>query len=138
MIRTHVLIQHYSLALMATAGGQALQALQKHISVETLEMVQCLLNTSQRCPSHHGHMLLLRIPSPALAAFAHQRLCHVRNRLGLHKQFEVILGDPCSVLTVGKHFLDQLRVFTFNLFVFLLKLNYMYSCVHILLYIPKL
>uniref|UniRef100_A0A8C2ENC0 Growth regulating estrogen receptor binding 1 n=1 Tax=Cyprinus carpio TaxID=7962 RepID=A0A8C2ENC0_CYPCA len=110
VIRTHVLIQHYSLALMVTAGGQALQALQKHISVETLEMVQCLLNTSQRCPSRHGHMLLLRIPSPALAAFAHQRLCHVRNRLGLHKQFEVILGDPCSALTVGKHFLDQLRV----------------------------
>uniref|UniRef100_A0A8C1AYB5 Growth regulating estrogen receptor binding 1 n=1 Tax=Cyprinus carpio carpio TaxID=630221 RepID=A0A8C1AYB5_CYPCA len=110
VIRTHVLIQHYSLALMATAGGQALQALQKHISVETLEMVQCLLNTSQRCPSRHGHMLLLRIPSPALAAFAHQRLCHVRNRLGLHKQFEVILGDPYSPLTVGKHFLDQLRV----------------------------
>lgn len=113
MIRTHVLIQHYSLALMATAGGQALQALQKHISVETLEMVQCLVNTSQRCPSHHGHMLLLRIPSPALAVFAHQRLCHVRNRLGLHKQFEIILGDPCSALTVGKHFLEQLRVFTF-------------------------
>ncbi|XP_016140521.1 protein GREB1-like [Sinocyclocheilus grahami] len=110
VIRTHVLIQHYSLALMATAGGQALQALQKHISVETLEMVQCLLNTSQRCPSRHGHMLLLRIPSAALAAFAHQRLCHVRNRLGLHKQFEVILGDPCSALIVGKHFLDQLRV----------------------------
>uniref|UniRef100_A0A8C2FWE2 Growth regulating estrogen receptor binding 1 n=1 Tax=Cyprinus carpio TaxID=7962 RepID=A0A8C2FWE2_CYPCA len=110
VIRTHVLIQHYSLALMVTAGGQALQALQKHISVETLEMVQCLLNTSQRCPSRHGHMLLLRIPSPALAAFAHQRLCHVRNRLGLHKQFEVILGDPYSPLTVGKHFLDQLRV----------------------------
>uniref|UniRef100_A0A673MGV3 Protein GREB1-like n=1 Tax=Sinocyclocheilus rhinocerous TaxID=307959 RepID=A0A673MGV3_9TELE len=110
VIRTHVLIQHYSLALMATVGGQALQALQKHISVETLEMVQCLLNTSQRCPSRHGHMLLLRIPSPALAAFAHQRLCHVRNRLGLHKQFEVILGDPCSALIVGKHFLDQLRV----------------------------
>ncbi|XP_050989211.1 protein GREB1 [Labeo rohita] len=110
VIRTHVLIQHYSLALMATAGGQALQALQKHISVETLEMVQCLLNTSQRCPSRHGHMLLLRIPSPALAAFAHQRLCHVRNRLGLHKQFEIVLGDPCSALSVGKHFLDQLRV----------------------------
>ncbi|XP_052009134.1 protein GREB1-like [Xyrauchen texanus] len=110
VIRTHVLIQHYSLALMATAGRQALQALQKHISVETLEMVQCLLNTSQCCPSRHGHMLLLRIPSPALAAFAHQRLCRVRNRLGLHKQFEIILGDPCSSLTVGKHFLDQLRV----------------------------
>ncbi|TRY59661.1 hypothetical protein DNTS_027402 [Danionella cerebrum] len=109
VIRTHVLIQHYSLALMATAGGQALQALQKHISVETLEMIQCLLNTSQQCPSRHGHMLLLRIPSPALAAFAYQRLCHVRNTLGLHTQFEVILGDPCSALAVGKHFQEQLK-----------------------------
>nr|XP_055028568.1 protein GREB1 isoform X1 [Misgurnus anguillicaudatus] len=110
VIRTHVLIQHYSLALMATAGGQTLQSLQKHISVETLEMMQCLLSTSQRCPSRHGHMILLRIPSPALAALAHQRLCHVRNKLGLHKQFEIILGDPCSSLNVGKHFLDQLKV----------------------------
>ncbi|XP_057200841.1 protein GREB1 isoform X3 [Triplophysa rosa] len=109
VIRTHVLIQHYSLALMATAGGQTLQALQKHISVETLEMIQCLLTTTQRCTSRHGHMLLLRIPSPALAALAHQRLCHVRNRLGLHKQFEIILGDPAAALTVEKHFLDQLR-----------------------------
>ncbi|XP_017575814.1 protein GREB1 isoform X2 [Pygocentrus nattereri] len=108
VIRTQVLLQHYSVALMATAKGQA--QLQKHTSVETLEMVQCLLGSAHRCPNHHGHMLLLRIPFPALAALAHQRLCHVRDRLGLHERFEVVLGDPTSGIVVGKHFLNQLRV----------------------------
>uniref|UniRef100_A0A8B9KFM1 Growth regulating estrogen receptor binding 1 n=1 Tax=Astyanax mexicanus TaxID=7994 RepID=A0A8B9KFM1_ASTMX len=108
VIRTQVLLQHYSVALMATAGGQA--QLQKHTSIETLEMVQCLLSSTHRCPSHHGHMLLLRIPFPSLAALAHQRLCRIRDRLGLHDRFEVILGDPTSGIIVGKHFLDQLRI----------------------------
>ncbi|XP_015458997.3 protein GREB1 isoform X1 [Astyanax mexicanus] len=108
VIRTQVLLQHYSVALMATAGGQA--QLQKHTSIETLEMVQCLLSSTHRCPSHHGHMLLLRIPFPSLAALAHQRLCRIRDRLGLHDRFEVILGDPTSGIIVGKHFLDQLRL----------------------------
>ncbi|KAI4894121.1 hypothetical protein NFI96_007870, partial [Prochilodus magdalenae] len=108
VIRTQVLLQHYSVALMATAKGQA--QLQKHTSVETLEMVQCLLDTAHRCPNHHGHMLLLRIPFPALAALAHQRLCRVRDRLGLHERFEVVLGDPTSGIVLGKHFLNQLRL----------------------------
>ncbi|XP_072546022.1 protein GREB1 [Salminus brasiliensis] len=108
VIRTQVLLQHYSVALMATAGGQA--QLQKHTSVETLEMVQCLLSSTHRCSSQHGHMLLLRIPFPALAALAHQQLCRIRDRLGLHDRFEVVLGDPTSGIVVGKHFLDQLRL----------------------------
>ncbi|XP_030629568.1 protein GREB1 [Chanos chanos] len=107
VIRTHVLVQQYSVALMA-ASGQA--ELQKHTSVETMEMVQCLLNSAQRCQSQHGHMVLLRIPSPALAAMAHQRLCHVRQKLGLQDQFEIILGHPGSALSLSKHFLDQLKV----------------------------
>lgn len=108
VIRTQVLLQHYSVALMAMVKGQA--QLQKHTSVETLEMVQCLLGSAHRCPSHHGHMLLLRIPFPALATLAHQRLCRVRDHLGLHERFEVVLGDPKSGIVLGKHFLNQLRV----------------------------
>ncbi|KAB5562529.1 hypothetical protein PHYPO_G00018820 [Pangasianodon hypophthalmus] len=108
VIRTQVLLQHYSVALLAAARGQV--QLQKHTSVETLEIVQCLLGSTRRCPSHHGYMLLLRIPFPCLAALAHQRLCHIRDRLGLHKHFEIVLGDPTSGIIVGKHFLSQLRV----------------------------
>ncbi|XP_060736317.1 protein GREB1 isoform X1 [Tachysurus vachellii] len=108
VIRTQVLLQHYSVALLAAVRGQV--QLQKHTSVETLEIVQCLLGSTQHCPSHHGYMLLLRIPFPCLAALAHQRLCHIRDRLGLHKHFEIVLGDPSSGIIVGKHFLSQLRV----------------------------
>lgn len=108
VIRTQVLLQHYSVALLAAARGQV--QLQKHTSVETLEIVQCLLGSTRCCPSHHGYMLLLRIPFPCLAALAHQRLCHIRDRLGLHKHFEIVLGDPTSGIIVGKHFLSQLRV----------------------------
>lgn len=108
VIRTQVLLQHYSVALLAAARGQV--QLQKHTSVETLEIVQCLLGSTRCCPSHHGYMLLLRIPFPCLAALAHQRLCHIRDRLGLHKHFEIVLGDPKSGIIVGKHFLSQLRV----------------------------
>ncbi|KAK3537868.1 hypothetical protein QTP70_020955 [Hemibagrus guttatus] len=107
VIRTQVLLQHYSMALLAAARGQV--QLQKHTSVETLEIVQCLLGSTRHCPSHHGYMLLLRIPFPCLAALAHQRLCHIRDRLGLHKHFEIVLGDPTSGIIVGKHFLGQLR-----------------------------
>ncbi|TSO67472.1 Protein GREB1 [Bagarius yarrelli] len=108
VIRTQVLLQHYSVALLAAARGQV--QLQKHTSVETLEIVQCLLGSTKHCPSHHGYMLLLRIPFPCLAAQAHQRLCHIRDRLGLHKHFEIVLGDPTSGIIVSKHFLGQLRV----------------------------
>ncbi|GAA6083453.1 protein GREB1 isoform X3 [Tachysurus ichikawai] len=97
-----------STANRAAVRGQV--QLQKHTSVETLEIVQCLLGSTQHCPSHHGYMLLLRIPFPCLAALAHQRLCHIRDRLGLHKHFEIVLGDPSSGIIVGKHFLSQLRV----------------------------
>uniref|UniRef100_A0AAY4ACH7 Protein GREB1 n=1 Tax=Denticeps clupeoides TaxID=299321 RepID=A0AAY4ACH7_9TELE len=107
VIRTHILIQHYSLALMVASGHSHMQ---KHTSVETLEIIQCLLSSAQRCPSHHGHMILLRIPSPVLASVAHQRLRHVRDRLGLSNQFEVIMGNPGSALSLGKHFLEQLKV----------------------------
>ncbi|XP_041928753.1 protein GREB1 isoform X1 [Alosa sapidissima] len=107
VIRTHILLQHYSVALMVASGQSHLQ---KHTSVETLEIVQCLLSSAQRCPSNHGHMVLLRVPSPALALVTQQRLTHVRDKLGLQNQFEVVLGNPTSALSLGKHFLDQLKV----------------------------
>ncbi|XP_076834849.1 protein GREB1 isoform X2 [Brachyhypopomus gauderio] len=108
VIRTQVLLRHYCMALLATAGGQA--QLQKHTSVETLEMVQCLLGVTGSCGERHGHMLLLRIPFPPLAARAHRRLSRVRDLLGLHDRFEVVLGDPASGIIVGEHFLNQLKI----------------------------
>ncbi|XP_063039766.1 protein GREB1 [Engraulis encrasicolus] len=107
VIRTQLLVQHYSVALMVAAGQSHLQ---KHTSVETLEIVQCLLSAAQRCPSNHGHMVLLRVASPALALVAQQRLAHVRDKLGFQNRFEVVLGNPSSALSLGKHFLEQLKV----------------------------
>uniref|UniRef100_A0A673ZIW3 Growth regulating estrogen receptor binding 1 n=1 Tax=Salmo trutta TaxID=8032 RepID=A0A673ZIW3_SALTR len=99
VIRTQVLVQHYCVALMAVSGrpGSGGRSIHKHTSVETLEIVQSLLSSAQRCPTHHGHMVLLRIPSLALAGWAHQRLAWVRQRLGLGERFEIVLGNPSQV-----------------------------------------
>ncbi|KAL6113284.1 greb1 [Pungitius sinensis] len=110
VIRTTVLIQQYCIALMAASGrvGSA-HNLHKHTSVETLEIVQSLLTASQQCPAHHGHMVLLRIPSLALAAWAHRRLSRVRRQLGLEESFEIILGNPNQALNIGQSFTDQIK-----------------------------
>ncbi|KAM9817518.1 LOW QUALITY PROTEIN: protein GREB1 [Neosynchiropus ocellatus] len=111
VIRTTLLIQHYCVALMAVSGRVSdSHNLQKHTSVETLEMVQALLIAAQQCPAHHGHMLLLRIPSSAMAAWAHRRLSRVRRQLGLEDTFEIILGNPGHALSVSASFTDQIKV----------------------------
>ncbi|KAG2468773.1 GRB1L protein, partial [Polypterus senegalus] len=107
VIRTYVLIQHYALAMMAVSG---LSQIKKYTSVETLEIIQNLINSPKQCPNHHGHMVLLRIPSISLATLAYERLGQVRERLGLQQQFEIILGSPNSALNVGKHFLERLKI----------------------------
>ncbi|XP_028258212.1 protein GREB1 [Parambassis ranga] len=111
VIRTTVLIQHYCVALMAASGKiSGSHNLHKHTSVETLEIVQSLLTAAQQCPAHHGHMVLLRIPSLALAAWAHRRLSRVRRQLGLEESFEIILGNPSQVLNIGQTFTDQIKM----------------------------
>uniref|UniRef100_H2RJI2 Growth regulating estrogen receptor binding 1 n=1 Tax=Takifugu rubripes TaxID=31033 RepID=H2RJI2_TAKRU len=110
VIRTTVLIQHYCVALMAVSGriGDS-DHLHKHTSVETLEITQSLFTAAQQCPSRHGHMVLLRIPSPALAEWAFRQLCRVRRQLGLEHSFEIILGNPNQPLNIGQSFVDQIK-----------------------------
>ncbi|XP_029982834.1 protein GREB1 [Sphaeramia orbicularis] len=111
VIRTTVLVQHYCIALMAASGKiSSSHNLHKHTSVETMEIVQSLLSAAQQCPAHHGHMVLLRIPSLALAAWAHRRLSTVRKQLGLEESFEIILGNPSHPLNIGKSFTDQIKI----------------------------
>ena len=107
MIRTFVLIQHYSAAMMAVCG---LSQMKNYTSVETLEITQNLINSSRQCPSGHGLMVVLRIPCTPLAAVAYERLYNVRERLALEDNFEIILGNPNSGITIGKHFVEQLKV----------------------------
>ncbi|MEQ2270743.1 hypothetical protein XENORESO_011147 [Xenotaenia resolanae] len=111
VIRTTVLVKQYCVALMAASGKiSSSHNLHKHTSVETMEIVQSLLTAVQQCPIHHGHMVLLRIPCLALAAWAHQRLSRVRRQLGLEESFEIILGNPSQALTIGQTFIDQIRI----------------------------
>ncbi|XP_057707848.1 protein GREB1 [Corythoichthys intestinalis] len=111
VIRTTVLIHHYCTALMAVSGRiGGSHNLHKHTSVETLAIVQALLSAAQQCPAHHGHMILLRIPSLALAAWAHRRLSRVRRQLGLEERFEIILGNPSQPLNIGHSFIDQIKL----------------------------
>uniref|UniRef100_A0A8C5B438 Growth regulating estrogen receptor binding 1 n=1 Tax=Gadus morhua TaxID=8049 RepID=A0A8C5B438_GADMO len=111
VIRTTVLVQHYCVALMAASGRlhSAQNHLHKHTSVETLEIVQSLIGAGRRCPAHHGPMVLLRIPSLALAAWAQRRLADVRRRLGLEDTFEIILGNPGQPLSVGHTFTERIK-----------------------------
>ncbi|KAM3626089.1 uncharacterized protein V6R79_022341 [Siganus canaliculatus] len=110
VIRTTVLVQHYCVALMVASGRvSGSHSLHKHTSVETLEIVQSLLTAAQQCPAHHGHMVLLRIPSLTLAAWAHRRLSRVRRQLGLEESFEIILGNPNQALNIGQSFTDQIK-----------------------------
>lgn len=111
VIRAVVLIQHYCIALMAASGRiSSSHNLHKHTSVETLEIVQSLLTAAQQCQARHGHMVLLRIPSLALAEWAHKRLSRVRRQLGLEETFEIILGNPNHALNIGQKFIDQIKV----------------------------
>ena len=98
------------MAVSGRVGDSGEHSLHKHTSVETLEIVQSLLNSAQLCPAHHGHMVLLRIPSFALAAWAHQRLTNVRKRLGLQEKFEIVLGNPSRELSIGACFTQRIRV----------------------------
>lgn len=109
VIRTFVLVQHYAAALMAVSG---LSHMKSYTSVETLEITQNLLNAPKQCPCGHGLMVLLRVPCSPLAAVAYERLAHVRARLALEEHFEIILGNPSSGISIGKHFLKQLKVGT--------------------------
>ena len=107
VIRTFVLVQHYAAAMMAVSG---LSQMKNYTSVETLEITQNLINSPKQCPCGHGLMVLLRVPCSPLAAVAYERLAHVRARLALEEHFEIILGNPSSGITVGKHFVKQLKV----------------------------
>ena len=55
---------------------------------------------------------IFQAPCSPLAAVAYERLAHVRARLALEEHFEIILGNPTSGITIGKHFLKQLKVGT--------------------------
>lgn len=100
-------MQHYAAAMMAVSG---LSQMKNYTSVETLEITQNLINSPKQCPCGHGLMVLLRVPCSPLAAVAYERLAHVRARLALEEHFEIILGNPSSGITVGKHFVKQLKV----------------------------
>lgn len=93
--------------MMAVCG---LSQMKNYTSVETLEITQNLINSSRQCPSGHGLMVVLRIPCIPLAAVAYERLYNVRERLALEDNFEIILGNPNSGITIGKHFVEQLKV----------------------------
>ncbi|XP_066092361.1 protein GREB1 [Saccopteryx bilineata] len=107
VIRTFVLVQHYAAAMMAVSG---LSRMKNYTSVETLEITQNLINAPKQCPCGHGLMVLLRVPCSPLAAVAYERLAHVRARLALEQHFEIILGNPSSGITIGKHFVKQLKM----------------------------
>lgn len=108
VIRSYLLIQQYTEAMMALTSSPSLR---DHITPETLAMVEDLINAPSREGAQgRGHMLLVRVPSLQLAMLARERLEDVRDKLGLQLCFAVLLGSPASELTLTKIFSNRLRV----------------------------
>ncbi|KAK5616463.1 GREB1-like protein [Crenichthys baileyi] len=107
VIRTYLLIQQYTEAMMALTSSPSLR---DHITPETLAMVEDLMNAPSREGSQgRGHMLLVRVPSLQLAMLARERLEDVRDKLGLQLCFAVLLGSPVSELNLSRNFINILR-----------------------------
>ncbi|KAF3699465.1 GREB1-like protein [Channa argus] len=107
VIRSYLLIQQYTEAMMALTSSPSLR---DHITPETLAMVEDLISAASREGSQgRGHMLLVRVPSLQLAMLARERLEDVRDKLGLHLCFAVLLGSPASELNLPKNFTNRLR-----------------------------
>ncbi|XP_041847997.1 GREB1-like protein isoform X2 [Melanotaenia boesemani] len=107
VIRSYLLIQQYTEAMMALTSSPSLR---DHITPETLAMVEDLINApSQDGSQGRGHMLLVRVPSLQLAMLARERLEDVRDKLGLQLCFAVLLGSPASELNLPKNFTSRLK-----------------------------
>uniref|UniRef100_A0A8D3B7U9 GREB1-like protein n=1 Tax=Scophthalmus maximus TaxID=52904 RepID=A0A8D3B7U9_SCOMX len=107
VIRSYLLIQQYTEAMMALTSSPSLR---DHITPETLAMVEDLINAPSREGSQgRGHMLLVRVPSLQLAMLARERLEDVRDKLGLQLCFAVLLGSPASELNLPRNFTNRLR-----------------------------
>uniref|UniRef100_A0A3B5AYC2 GREB1 like retinoic acid receptor coactivator n=1 Tax=Stegastes partitus TaxID=144197 RepID=A0A3B5AYC2_9TELE len=107
VIRSYLLIQQYTEAMMALTSSPSLR---DHITPETLAMVEDLINAPSREGSQgRGHMLLVRVPSLQLAMLARERLEDVRDKLGLQLCFAVLLGSPASELNLHRNFTSRLR-----------------------------
>ncbi|XP_062337035.1 GREB1-like protein [Osmerus eperlanus] len=107
VIRSYLLIQQYTEAMMALTSSPSLR---DHITPETLAMVEDLISAPGREGARgRGHMLLVRVPSLQLAMLARERLEDVRNKLGLQFCFAVLLGSPASELSLPQHFANRIR-----------------------------
>ncbi|KAM5157430.1 GREB1-like protein [Mantella aurantiaca] len=109
VIRCYLLIQQYSEALIALT---TVTSLRDHTTPETLNIVDDLLGSPGKDKSGQGHMLIIRVPSVQLAMLAKERLLEVRDKLGLQYRFEVLLGNPASELSVAKHFINRLKIWS--------------------------
>ncbi|XP_018427188.1 PREDICTED: GREB1-like protein [Nanorana parkeri] len=109
VIRCYLLIQQYSEALIALT---TMTSLRDHTTPETLSIVDDLLSSPGKDKSGQGHMLIIRVPSVQLAMLAKERLQEVRDKLGLQYRFEVLLGNPASELSVAKHFVTRLKIWS--------------------------
>ncbi|XP_062413830.1 GREB1-like protein, partial [Pungitius pungitius] len=107
VIRSYLLIQQYTEAMMALTSSPSLR---DHITPETLAMVEDLINAPSREGSQgRGHMLLVRVPSLQLAMLARERLEDVRDKLGLQLCFAVLLGSPATEINLQKNFTMRLK-----------------------------
>ncbi|XP_016097088.1 GREB1-like protein [Sinocyclocheilus grahami] len=106
VIRSYLLIQQYTEALMALTAAPSLR---DHVTPQTLAMVEDLLSVPGRSRHGCGHMLLVRVPSLQLARLAQERLEEARDKLGLQYRFAVLLGSPTAEISLPVHFCARLR-----------------------------
>ncbi|GAA6081175.1 GREB1-like protein isoform X1, partial [Tachysurus ichikawai] len=104
VIRSYLLIQQYTEAMMALT---ACPALRDHVTPQTLAMVEGVMSSTGR--GGRGHMLLVRVPSLQLARLARERLEEAQHKLGLERRFAVVLGGPTYEISLASHFCTQIR-----------------------------
>ncbi|TTB71000.1 GREB1-like protein [Bagarius yarrelli] len=104
VIRSYLLIQQYTEAMMALT---ACPALREHVTPQTLAMVEGVMSCTGQ--GGRGNMLLVRVPSLQLARLARERLEEAQHKLGLERRFAVVLGGPTYEINLTPHFCTQLR-----------------------------
>ncbi|KAK3545633.1 hypothetical protein QTP70_008545 [Hemibagrus guttatus] len=104
VIRSYLLIQQYTEAMMALT---ACPALRDHVTPQTMAMVEGVMSNTGW--GSRGHMLLVRVPSLQLARLARERLEEAQHKLGLERKFAVVLGGPTYEISLAPHFCTQLR-----------------------------
>lgn len=77
VIRSYLLIHHYTTAIMWSAG---MRSIEPHCTFKTLQTIRDIIECPLRSSEGRGAMLIIRVPSAAVATWAYKKLKDTRDR----------------------------------------------------------